>query len=404
MTKLEQLINEFCPNGVEYKRLEKVVSYMDGAAHEKILGAQGEYIVTKVKFISSDGQYKKYCDVRLSPVEKDDVIMVMSDLPNGKSLAKCFLIDKNNTYTINQRVCSLTADPQLLLPRFLYYILNRNEQLLKYDNGYSQTHLKKKWILDVQIPIPPIVLQSKIVRILDKFTELTVELNDKLTAELTTRRKQYEYYRDSLLTFGDDVPMVKLGDIATDIYRGAGIKRDEVTADGIPCVRYGEIYTAYDISFTECVSHTKEDVVTTPKYFEHGDIIFTITGESVEEIAKSIAYLGYEKCMAGGDTVVMKHTQEPRYISYALSTTDAQTQKSKGKVKSKVVHSSVPALKDIEIPLPNIETQKRIADLLDNFHKLYTDIFTSLPAEIEARQKQYEYYRDKLLTFKEKKN
>ncbi len=195
--------------------------------------------------------------------------------------------------------------------------------------------------------------------------------------------------------------MVKLEDIATDIYRGAGIKRDETTTDGIPCVRYGEIYTSYDISFTECISHTKEDIVKTPKYFEHGDIIFTITGESVEEIAKSIAYLGYDKCMAGGDTVVMKHNQEPRYISYALSTTAAQAQKSKGKVKSKVVHSSVPALREIMIPLPDMENQKKIADLLDNFHKLCNDISDGLPAEIEARQKQYEYYRDKLLSFKE---
>ena len=195
------------------------------------------------------------------------------------------------------------------------------------------------------------------------------------------------------------VAYVTLGNIATDIYRGAGIKRDEVTADGIPCVRYGEIYTMYDISFHECVSHTSEDDVANPKYFEHGDIIFTITGESVEEIGKSIAYLGNEKCMAGGDTVVMKHNQDPRYISYALSTTDAQAQKSKGRVKSKVVHSSVPALKEIIIPLPTLEEQKRIADILDNFHQLCNDISTGIPAEIEARTKQYEYYRDKLLTF-----
>lgn len=192
-----------------------------------------------------------------------------------------------------------------------------------------------------------------------------------------------------------------MGEIATSIYRGAGIKRDEVTANGIPCVRYGEIYTSYDISFKECISHTREDVVSNPKYFEHGDIIFAITGESVEEIAKSIAYLGYEKCMAGGDTVVLKHQQEPRYISYALSTTNAQAQKSKGKVKSKVVHSSIPAIKEIKIPLPDIETQKYIADLLDNFHRLCNDMTIGLPAEIMARQKQYEYYRDKLLTFKE---
>ena len=133
-----------------------------------------------------------------------------------------------------------------------------------------------------------------------------------------------------------------LGEIATDIYRGSGIKRTEVTESGIPCVRYGEIYTTYDIWFEECVSHTEETKISNGKYFEHGDVLFAITGESVEDIAKSVAYVGHERCMAGGDIVVMKHNEDPKYLAYALSTTNARQQKSKGKVKSKVVHSSVP--------------------------------------------------------------
>ena len=142
----------------------------------------------------------------------------------------------------------------------------------------------------------------------------------------------------------DGVEYKLLSDIATDSYRGSGIKRDQVTETGIPCVRYGEIYTSYNVWFDICISHTQMEYVPNPKYFEYGDILFAITGESVEEIAKSIAYVGHEKCLAGGDTVVLKHNQNPKYMAYALSTTSAQTQKSKGKVKSKVVHSSVPAI------------------------------------------------------------
>lgn len=150
----------------------------------------------------------------------------------------------------------------------------------------------------------------------------------------------------------DGVAYKKLGDIAVDIYRGSGIKREQVTETGVLCVRYGEIYTTYGIWFNKCVSHTDASVVSSPKYFEHGDILFAITGESVEDIAKSCAYVGHEKCLAGGDIVVLKHKQNPKYLSYALATTDAQRQKSSGKVKSKVVHSSVPAIKDIVIPIP----------------------------------------------------
>ncbi len=184
------------------------------------------------------------------------------------------------------------------------------------------------------------------------------------------------------------------------MYRGAGIKRDEVRTTGTPCVRYGEIYTDYHVWFDKCLSYTDENIIQNKKYFEKNDILFAITGEKVEEISKSCAYVGNKKCLAGGDIVVMKHNQNAKYLSYALSTISACKQKSAGKVKSKVVHSSVPELKKIKIPLPSLEEQERIVAILDKFDALCNDLTSGLPAEIEARKKQYEYYRDKLLTFK----
>lgn len=190
-----------------------------------------------------------------------------------------------------------------------------------------------------------------------------------------------------------------LGEIAVDIYRGAGITRDQVTAEGTPCVRYGEIYTTYGIWFDKCVSHTDEAKLTSKKYFEYGDILFAITGESVDDIAKCCAYIGHEKCLAGGDIVVLKHNQEPKYLSYVLATTDARQQKSKGKVKSKVVHSSVPAIREIKVPIPPIEIQCEIVRILDDYTENIVELQNQLTAEITARQKQYEFYRDNLLTF-----
>ena len=192
----------------------------------------------------------------------------------------------------------------------------------------------------------------------------------------------------------DGVEYRKLGEIATNVFRGSGIKRDEVKEKGTPCVRYGEIYTTYGIWFDACISHTDETVVANPKYFEHGDILFAITGENVEEIAKSTAYIGYDRCLAGGDIVVLQHKQNPKYLSYVLSTEMAQRQKSKGRVKSKVVHSSVPAIKGIEIPVPPLEIQNEIVKLLDNF----TELTAELTAELTLRKKQYNFYRKKLLT------
>ena len=152
----------------------------------------------------------------------------------------------------------------------------------------------------------------------------------------------------------------KLGEIATEMYRGSGIKRDQVTKEGTPCVRYGEIYTTYNISFDTCVSHTNIESITSPKYFEHGDLLFAITGESVEDIGKTIAYLGDEKCLCGGDIICMKHRQNPKYLAYALSTPDAIRQKGIGKTKLKVVHTNAPALKAISIPLAPLPEQQSI--------------------------------------------
>lgn len=162
-----------------------------------------------------------------------------------------------------------------------------------------------------------------------------------------------------------EVKYLKLKEIATEMYRGSGIKKDQVVSEGYPCVRYGEIYTTYDIAFDKCVSHTTESEISARKYFEKGDILFAITGESVEDIGKSIAYLGEEKCLLGGDVVAMKHNQNPKYLAYALSSPSAIKQKGIGKTKLKVVHTNIPSLKEIVIPIPSPEEQSAIVSKLD---------------------------------------
>lgn len=150
------------------------------------------------------------------------------------------------------------------------------------------------------------------------------------------------------------------------------------------------------------MSHTDEAKQKSRKYAEYGDILFAITSEDIPFVGNSVTYIGNEKILVGGDIVVMKHNQNPKYLAYALSTSDAVAQKGKGKVKSKVVHTNVPSLKEIIIPIPPIEEQNRIVEILDRFDTLTNDLTTGLPAEIEKRRQQYEYYRDKLLTFKRK--
>ena len=179
-----------------------ISDFRNGKGHEKNIVNNGKYIVVNAKFISTDGQIKKYSNKQICPLYKDDILMVMSDLPNGRALAKCFLVDEDDKFTLNQRIGAFTVRRHdLINTKYLYYVLNRNSQLLKYDNGADQTNLRKNEILNILIPVPSIEEQQRIVNILDRFDTLCNDLSEGLPAEIEARRKQYEYYRDKLLSF-----------------------------------------------------------------------------------------------------------------------------------------------------------------------------------------------------------
>lgn len=193
----DQLLDLEGKPGVEMKKLGEIVVFRNGKGHEKIIIPDGKYIVVNSKFISSDGSVKKYCNEQISPLYVDDILMVMSDVPNGKAIAKCYLVERNNLYTLNQRIGAFHVCDSNVITKYLFYVINRNEQLLQYDNKTDQTNLKKDDILNITIPLPPLQKQHRIVSILDTF-EASIH---NLEAQLKEREKQYEYYRNKLLTF-----------------------------------------------------------------------------------------------------------------------------------------------------------------------------------------------------------
>ena len=187
---------------VEWKALGEVCEFANGKGHEKDIVEVGRYIVVNSKFVSTEGKVAKYSDKQICPLFVDDVVIVMSDLPNGKALAKTFIVDVDERYTLNQRIGGISVKNRMtLLPKFLNYFLNRTPQLTKFDNGADQTNLRKDQILAVQIPIPSLAEQSRIVAILDKFDALTNSITEGLPREIELRKKQYEYYREMLLSF-----------------------------------------------------------------------------------------------------------------------------------------------------------------------------------------------------------
>ena len=407
MSRLDELIKELCPNGVEYKELGEVFNLKNGYTPSK---------TNKEYWENTDINWFRIEDINVNGGILEDSIQkvnkkgIKGNLFPAKSLivsttatiGKHALILKD--FICNQQFTCLTIkenNENIYNSKFMYYYFFKINELTKKNlkvSSFPSVDMDK--FKKFLVPIPPLEVQDEIVRILDNYTKSVEELKEKLNKELTARKKQYSWYRDYLLKFENKVEIVKLKDIATEMYRGNGIKREEVRETGIPCVRYGEIYTEYGIAFEKTKSYTDENLIINKKYIEYRDILFAITGESVEEIGKSTAYIGKEKCLVGGDILVMKHKQDPVYLSYVLSTENSQKQKSKGKIKSKVVHTNATDIGEIEIPLPPLEVQKRIVEVLDNFEKICNDLNIGLPAEIEARQKEYEYFREKLLNFK----
>lgn len=165
------------PEEWEVKKLSEVSEFNNGKSHEQNISEFGRYIVVNSKFISTEGEIKKYTNENVCPLYKGDIVMVMSDLPNGKALGKCYLIESDNLYSLNQRICSLKAKEIDVF--YLFYYLNRNKYFLKYDDGVKRTNLRKSEVLDCSVLIPCFNEQKQIASILSSVDKKIEKFEDK---------------------------------------------------------------------------------------------------------------------------------------------------------------------------------------------------------------------------------
>lgn len=169
------------------KSLEEVAKFRNGKAHENSIDENGNYKVVNSKFISTNGTVFKSSNRNISPLFKDEIAMVMSDIPNGKALAKCFYVDANDRYTLNQRICSITANKGIN-SKFLFYILNRNNHYLSFDNGVGQTNLKKEEVLECPLLMPDFEEQTAIANVL-QCADDELQLLKKKLEQLKVQKK-----------------------------------------------------------------------------------------------------------------------------------------------------------------------------------------------------------------------
>ena len=427
MTKLDELINELCPNGVEYKMLGEVCEYEQ----------PGKYIVNSTDY-------------------NDDFEIPV--LTAGQSFILGYTDESNGIYNASKESPVIIFDDFTAAFKWVDFpfkvkssamkILKTNEKaLLRYvfhcmgNLNFSSTEHKRLWIAiysNFQIPVPPLAVQEEIVRILDKFTSLTAEL----TAELTARRKQYEYYRDALLTppFGSTtltdrrehfdrhadqnnnqirllsgaeasegtreakVEFFKLKDLCKSIKDGMhNLPKSSLESGDYPILSAQNIYNNqidYNAKrFVDSDIFVQENKRTN---VEEGDVLLTI----VATIGRSAVVKENRKVLLQRSVCALKPNEKvlPGYLKYSLDKSEIQNYMIKNAHGSAQAGLYLNQVEEITIPLPPLSVQQRIVNVLDNFDAICSDLKIGLPAEIDARKKQYEYYRDLLLTFAERGN
>ena len=397
MSRIDDLIAEHCPDGVRHTPLGEIAAYSDTRVDASNLDATSFVGVDNLlpdKAGRIDATYLPNT-ARLTAYAQGDLL-----LGNIRPyLKKVWLATSDGGCSGDVLAIRINkTERAVLLPEFLYYTLSSDAFF-----GYSMQHAKgakmprgnKTAVLNYQIPLPPLEVQREIVRILDQFTQLEAELE----AELEARRRQYEFYRDGLLG-GVQGPRTALGVLGTFV-RGRRFTKSDVVDSGIPSMHYGEIYTHYGPSASQAIREIRPELATQLRFAQPDDVIFAGVGETVEDVGKAVAWLGAEPIAVHDDTFAFTSELNAKYVAYAVQTASFHEQKSNHVARGKVKRLSSSGLAKIAIPVPSRDEQDRIVSILDKFDALVNDLSVGLPAELAARRKQYEHYRDKLLTFEE---
>ena len=414
MSRLDELIQEKCPDGVEYKILSEVFYTRNGytpSKKEKNYWKNGTIPWFRMEDIRENGgildkatQYVSQEAVKGSPFPANSIIVATSATIGEHALITVPSI-------ANQRFTYLAVKEQYkddYDPKFLYYYCFKLDEYCKEclnQGNFASVDMKK--FAKFQFPRLPIEIQREIVRMLDSYTESVVELQKQLTAELTARKMQYSYYRDNLLSFNMPVSKKKIGEI-TRVFSAARVHKNEWTQEGVPFYRSSDVISKFNgvensrgkayISFdlykrlsAKSGKIMKDDILITGG----GTIGIPYVVPSDEPIyVKDADLLCIQKSKEFNSRFLYHYFLSTEFRKYLENITHNAT----------IAHYTISQIENTPVPLAPLDVQNRIVNVLDNFEKICSDLNIDLPAEIEARQKQYEYYRDKLLTFAETGN
>lgn len=395
MSRIDDLIAELCPDGVEFQTLQSIAYVGTGSSNRVDSDDEGIYpFYVRSKNVMRSRKY----------IFDEEAIII----PGEGGIGDIFHYACGK-YDLHQRAYRIHFKDSRINSKFAYYYLMscfKKFIMMKAMNA-TVSSIRKPMIENFPIPIPPLSVQQEIVRILDKFTTLEAELEAELKAELKARKKQHDHYLNSLFIFPNraDVKYMSVGELFE--FKNGLNKGKEYFGKGTPIVNFTDVFKNRYLT----ADNLKGRVNVTPKeiglYSAHkGDMFFTRTSETQEEIGMvSVLVDDVESCVFSGFVLRARPTTAlllPKYCSFCFSSYTLRKEIIKNSTYTTRALTSGTKLSKLFILVPPIEEQERIVAILDRFDALVNDITQGLPAEIAARRQQYEYYRDKLLTFKEK--
>ena len=339
----------------EVKKLGEVATFSNGKGHEKDIDENGAYILINSKFVSTEGNVIKRTNKQLIPLFCNQIVMVMSDLPSGKALAKCFYIENNNLYTLNQRICSLTINEDD--SKFIYYSINRNEFYLRFDDGVNQTNLKKAEVLDCPVYLPSLSEQQKtsnFLSLIDERIHTQIKIIGELEILIKGLSEKLFSQEIRFKGFAEKWSVKKLGGLATFYSGGTPLTSKKEYFDGnIPFIRSGEINSNVTEQFINELGLKNSSA----KMVEIGDILYALYGATSGEVAIS------KINGAINQAVLCIKSQQNHYFIYSYLfhkkeyIINKYLQGGQGNLSADIV-------KQIELPIPTLEEQTAIANFL----------------------------------------
>lgn len=393
MNKIDELLSLSCSDGVPCYKLGDVVTFLNGRAYkQEELLSQGKYRVLRVgNFYTNDSWY--YSDLELD----EDKYCNNGDLLYTWAASLGPQIWNGEKAIFHYHIWKLVFDEKLVMKEYLYHYLAMDVQQIYSSLTHStMPHVSMANMKERTIFIPPMNVQIEVVKRLNKFVDLRAEL----VSELGLRKQQYEYYLNSLITSYVDAPMVKLRDICR-FYNGDRGKNypkvSEMVSEGIPFVNAGDVNGTVDYEGCNKITREKYNSMSGAK-LQKGDILYCLRGST----GKNGLYELDEGTVASSLVAIRANEKvHYKFLFYLLNSRMEKQQRLRNDTGAAQPNLSAQSVGGYEFPLPPLEYQLQIVEKLDSFYNICNSTASGIPAEIEARTKQYEYYRDKLLSFKE---